>query len=112
MDKLDFDQRIKANAYRLFHAEFHKHLEMVKGRFAAPGNPSLEELKQLGGIFHMVRGGAGFFGLDGVALLSQKLEQLLLHDAAQVSNRLAEAKKLVEELERLARSIPPPTQSS
>ncbi len=112
MGSLEFEERLKVNAYRLFHAELHKHLETARADLSGTAEPSREQLKKLGGIFHLLRGGAGFFGLDSLAKISQRLEEILLHDASRSAARLQEARQLVEEIERVAADIPEPSNPS
>lgn len=108
MTTADIEQRIKANAYKLFFSEFRKHLSSAQSSLRAQKEPTQEELRKIGAAFHLVRGGAGFFGLDDLARVSEKLEELLLENLSQSRNCLEQARKLLTEVEQIASSLPAP----
>jgi len=91
-------------AYGLFFEELPKQIASGERVLSAEA-PASEDLKQMAGCFHTIKGGAGFFGLKTVYELASRLEELLVSETSQ---NLVEAKKLFEEFQREAAKLPEP----
>ncbi|MBN8550231.1 MAG: Hpt domain-containing protein [Deltaproteobacteria bacterium] len=109
MDQNSLDQRIKANAYRVFFAELEKHLAEISGVVAPGKTPGGEVLRRVGGTFHTIRGGAGFFGLEELAAVAGRIEDLLLQDTQLAKAEIDNVRRLVEEISSITRKLPKPT---
>lgn len=109
MSEHPLDQQIKANAYRLFFAELEKHLSKASSCLDSTEPPPAESVREIGTAFHMIRGGAGFFGLDRLSELAARAEHLFLEGLASSFDRLGEARDLVREVEALVDELPRPT---
>ncbi|MBX7138217.1 MAG: Hpt domain-containing protein [Oligoflexia bacterium] len=68
---------ISSKAYQIFVTELGRHLATADSVFALPEPEPTAELRKLAGVFHTIKGGAGFFGLDRIAELSGLLEKRL-----------------------------------
>lgn len=110
MDQSSLDQRIKANAYRVFFAELEKHMLEICSTVAPGKTPDGSALRRVGTTFHTIRGGAGFFGLDELATAAGHLENLLLEDTKRACAELEKVRALVAEITLLAEKLPRPTQ--
>ena len=91
-------------AYGLFLEELPKQIADA-GRFFCADSVDPDQSKNLAGSFHTIKGGAGFFGLSAVYELASKLEVLLI---GELSQNLAEAKRLFEEFKQEAAKLPKP----
>jgi HPt (histidine-containing phosphotransfer) domain-containing protein len=104
---------ISGNAYRILCDEISQHLEQAKLHLTlATSWPSPDQARLLGTKFHMLHGGAGFFGLEEVASTSAALEHLLLKSTDDPGQKLERAKVLVEQLRLLAKDLPPPAKEN
>lgn len=108
MDHSALDQKIKANAYRLFFAELAKRVACAEAYVAKEQPPSAAELKEIGASFHVIRGGAGFFGLDELASLAERGERFILGDLAKASDNIDSVRTLVAALSTCTQRLPKP----
>ena len=106
MTQSDFEQRIKANAYKLFFGELQNHISKAGQILAPERQPSDSELKQVGASFHTVRGGAGFFGLNEIAEISGRIEDLLLNAEAHL--KVEAARGLLSQVTAMTGKLPKP----
>jgi chemotaxis protein histidine kinase CheA len=111
MNEAEFDQRIKAKAYRLFIAELEQHLDSARKMFGDSRVPSPEDFKRVGNAFHQIRGGAGFFGLNDFAGMAHQVEAKILHDTAQASAKVDDVRRLLEKLSTAAKNLPKPVEA-
>ena len=109
MDQSSPDQRIKANAYRVFFAELEKYVADASGAVEPGKAPGKEDLRRVGTAFHTIRGGAGFFGLDELADAAGSIEELLLQDTKRACAELEKVRQLVSQFSSLIKDLPKPT---
>ena len=99
-------QLISGKAYQLFLDELTKHLASAEN--ALDHTPSEDEAKELGRVFHTLRGGAGFLGFPEIAQAAADIEQLMVKSQDTMVHRVEEARDALKELERLADRLPSP----
>ena len=108
MDQNSVDQRIKANAYRVFFSELEKHMQDVCATMAPGKRPDSKELRRVGATFHTIRGGAGFFGLEELATTAGQIENLLLQDTKRACADLESVRVLIEQISTITENLPKP----
>ena len=98
---------INTKAYSIFHSEVSKCILSLETIFSH--TPTAEELKSARIATHRLKGGAGFFGLDGLGKTGGNVEQLILTDQAQSKKEIEIIQELIAKLKVLATEMPPPT---
>ena len=90
---------LASGAYALFVTELERQLVRVRALLAEETPQSGDPIRELGSIFHTIKGGAGFFGLGELMGVAARLEASFLNGAAK---RDGEVKELVERLAELS----------
>lgn len=106
---MDENKLILSNAYRIFFAEFDKHLTRARTAFTGLEQCTDDERKVLSTAFHTIKGGAGFFALDDVARTAGTLEKLFAESVSSASFDLQSARSNLQKLEQLYREMPEPS---
>lgn len=106
MGSLTAEQRALKKAYVVFCSELENHLAAAKKALSGPPPQGADPLPELGMVFHRVKGGAGFFGLDVIARQAAELEDLFLQPLELLHKHLSEARDLVRQLEETFRDLP------
>lgn len=94
---------LNTRAYAIFVEELSKQIGFVNEKFSK--QPLSEtDSRELKAIFHTIKGGSGFFGLDQIYQNASKLETLL----AGTLEEMDKVKKLMKKLEKNAGELPEP----
>lgn len=104
-------QLFSGRAYQIFVSEFHRHIEAA--REVLDGDESVDGAARLrlGGYFHTIRGGAGFFCLRDIAERAGQLEKLFIDPVFSLENEIDFVRDLIIELEHLGTMLPAPAES-
>ncbi|MCO6429300.1 MAG: Hpt domain-containing protein [Deltaproteobacteria bacterium] len=92
-------------AYHLFLQELSGHLAFARELVSTPREQQ-DDWDELARAVHMVKGGAGFFGLSEVAGIAAQLEARLRQPLNAVLKQCDELTKLVAELEKIEKTLP------
>ena len=101
----DKSQLISGKAFQVFRAELAKHLNSFEQALSDGSISDQAQYKRFSASFHTIRGGAGFFGLDGIASYAQRLEDLFLDDKLSLTTALPEIKSAFEKLKLAAQDV-------
>jgi len=96
---------LSTKAYQLFRVELLKHLNSFEDHISKATAGNTSEYKRLSASFHTIRGGSGFFGLDKIAEISGKLEELLGDDNFDFSEDFEKAKELFKILKEESKKV-------
>ena len=100
-----------SRAYRLFLNELSTNLDFAR-EVTTDRTEEVAQWKELARIVHMIKGGAGFFGLSDIESIAAQLEGRLKEPLKKVLQQCDELSRLVDELERLQKELPAPTKQT
>jgi chemotaxis protein histidine kinase CheA len=110
MRKTSFDPNLSPRAYRLYVEQLEQGVAKATTILFAHEEIDSETARNFATLFHKMRGGAGFFGLDSVAEIAGKLETLFFNNEVDELTRQRDSEPLIQRLSSLAEQIPRPAE--
>ncbi len=102
---------MQTKAYSIFYAEIIKQLVSLEQFFAARRDVSELELDQARVMFHRIKGGSGFFGLNELGHVAGLLEQRCKLSPTLFKTHCDEVAGNMRKLSELVQKMPPPVSS-
>lgn len=99
---------IKTRAYAIFSEEIRRHLAYIIQKLS--DNEKLDEkfCADARIIFHTIKGGSGFFGLEAISDKTARLESLFMEGLDKVTLNMDELKSIISGLEGDVAKLPKP----
>jgi HPt (histidine-containing phosphotransfer) domain-containing protein len=105
-----FDISLSPRAYRFYVKELDEGLARVTQIILTNQDVDPQLASEFGILFHKVRGGAGFFGLDLLADVAGRLEELFFEGEEELLKKYKNIETLIHELNELATNLPRPAE--
>jgi chemotaxis protein histidine kinase CheA len=103
---------LNTRAYAIFVDELQKQIGIVKDSISGSKAPTEQSCREAQAIFHNIKGGSGFFGLDKIYDCSAKLEKILAAAPGELLSEMKSIKKLIKNLEENSQKLPQPAQTA
>lgn len=105
MSEQDRGRQILGKAYRAFVEQLDGQLNLVHTTFDA-SSVDPDQVKKASEVFHTIKGGAGFFGLQNVADIAADIEGRLNDPQLDLIRGVERVRELIMQLERIAQNLP------
>lgn len=99
---------ISGNAYKIFYSEFAKHINAALAKLTPNVHLSADDLRELSGRFHTIKGGAGFFGLTEIVSFARILEDAFKVEMSTPKDDLLKLISIIDALKQEGDKMPPP----